>query len=129
MAGGFFMNTARLPFLVEGILILAAMIFGILLSSGEKPYGKVKLVIHLFLFAWLTTGFVFIVYGLSTIDAMKVIWIPIVMMGLMILTQPVTGILMLASGKKGKALPRIHTVSAILMVFSDICALIIAGLR
>ncbi len=123
------MNATQLPFLVEGILILGTMLFGILLNRGRKPYGKVKLVIHLFLFIWLTAGFVFILYGLFTINVIKMTWIPVAMMGLMILTQLVTGILMLASKKAGKALPMIHLLSAILMVLSDICAFIITGLR
>ena len=123
------MNTAQLPFLVEGILILAAMTFGILLGRTGKPYGKVKLVIHLFLFVWLSVGFAFILYGLFKINVMKVTWIPVAMMGLTILIQSVTGILMLASKKAGKALPKIHTVSAILMVLSDICVFVITGLR
>lgn len=33
------MNATQLPFLVEGILILACMIFGILLGRAGKPYG------------------------------------------------------------------------------------------
>ncbi len=123
------MNATQLPFLVEGILILGTMLFGILLNRGRKPYGKVKLVIHLFLFIWLTAGFVFILYGLFTINVIKMTWIPVAMMGLMILTQLVTGILMLASKRAGEALPMIHLLSAILMVLSDICAFIITGLR
>ncbi len=122
------MNTAQLPFLVEGILMLTAGIFGILLDRAGKPYGKVKLVIHLFLFAWFAVGFAFILYGLFTMNALKVIWIPVAMMGLMILTQLLTGILILASKKAGMAFPKIHLFSAILMVLSDICAFIIAGL-
>jgi hypothetical protein len=124
------MNTTQLPFLVEGILILASMIFGILLHRAGKPYGKVKLVIHLLLFVWFTVGFAFILYGLFSIDVLKVIWIPVVMMGLMIMTQLVTGILMMVSKKAVKTpLPTIHIISAILMVLSDTCAFIIAGHR
>jgi hypothetical protein len=41
------MNTTQFSFLGEGILILATMIFGALLGRAGKPYGKVKLVIHL----------------------------------------------------------------------------------
>jgi hypothetical protein len=123
------MNTTQLPFLVEGILILASMIFGILLHRAGKPYGKVKLVIHLFFFIWFFVGFAFILYGLFTIEVMKVIWIPVIMMGLMILTQLVTGILMIAFKKAGKALPTIHVISAILLFLSDICAFIITGHR
>jgi CHASE2 domain-containing sensor protein len=123
------MNSTQLPFLVEGILMLMAGIFGILLGKAGKPYGKVKVAIHLFLYTWLAVGFAFILYGLSKIDIMSTTWIPVAMMGLMILIQPVTGILLLASKKAGKALPKIHMSSAIPMILSDVCAFIIAGLR
>jgi hypothetical protein len=119
------MNTTQLPFLVEGILILATMIFGILLGRARKPYGKVKLAIHLFLYLWFTVGFAFIVYGLSTIHTTILTWIPVAMMGLLVLTQLVTGVLMLASKLVGKPLPIIHITSAILMLLSDVCAFII----
>ncbi len=123
------MNSVQLPFLAEGILILASMIFGILLHRAGKPYGKVKLVIHLFLFVWFSVGLAFILYGLFAIDVMKVTWIFVAMMGLMILTQLVTGMLMVASKKAGRALPKIHHTSAILLLFSDICIFIITGHR
>jgi len=123
------MNATQLPFLVEGILIPACMIFGILLGRGGRPYGRVKLVIHLFLFVWLTVGVGFILYGVFIISVMRPISIPVSMMGLFVLTQLVTGILMLASKKVGNALPRIHVSSAILMLLADICAFVITGLR
>jgi hypothetical protein len=126
--GGIIMNSTQIPFLAEAILMLAAGTFGILLDRAGKPYGKVKLVVHLFLFAWLTTGFGFILYGLSAINIMKVISIPVALMGLTILTQLVVGIPMIASKKRGKVLTKIHLVSAILMLLSDICAFIIAGI-
>ncbi len=124
------MNTTQLPFLVAGILMLTAGIFGILLDRAGIPYGKVKLVIHLFLFAWLTVGLAFISYGILTMSsATKGIWIPVAVMDLAILTQLVTGILMLVSKKAGMVFPKIHLFSAILMVLSDICAFIMAGFR
>jgi hypothetical protein len=121
------MNATQLPFLVEGILMVTAIIFGIMLSKAGKPYGKVKVVIHLFLYTWLTVGFGFIFAG--TLKAMTVILVPVILFGLAVLTQPVTGIMMMVSKKTGKVLPRIHLVSAILMVLSDICAFIVAGAR
>ncbi len=121
------MNSTQLPFLVEGILILAGMIFGILLDRAGKPYGKMKLVIHLFFFIWFTTGFAFVLYGLFKINVTTATWISVAVMGLMILTQLVTGILMIASRKAGKALPKIHITSAILLFLSDISAFIITG--
>jgi hypothetical protein len=120
------MSRAQPPFLVGGILILAAMAVGILLGRAGKPYGTVKLIIHLFLFAWFSVGFAFIVYGVAIANVTKVIWIPVAVMGLMILTQLFTGALMLASKKTP---PVIHLSSAILMILSDACAFIIAGLH
>ena len=123
------MNAAQLPFLVEGILVLACIIPGILLVRAGKPYGKAKLVIHLFLFMWFTAGFAFVLYGLFTINVMNVTWIPAALMGLMILTQLVTGIVMMASKKAGRALPMAHILSSFLMVLSDIGAFIVTGYR
>jgi hypothetical protein len=107
--------------------MLTAGIFGILLGRAGKPYGKVKLFIHLFFFVWLAVGFGFIFA--VTIKAMTPTLVPVAIMGLTILTQLVVGTLMLASKKAGKALQTIHISSAILMVLSDICAFIITGLR
>jgi hypothetical protein len=122
------MNT-QLPFLVEGVLILAAMTFGILLDRKGKPYGKVKLVIHLFFALWFTVGFCFILYGLSKGAATRVVWVPVDVMGLTILIQLVTGIVMLTSKKAGMPFPKIHLFSAIVLLVSDICAFILTGLH
>jgi hypothetical protein len=42
------MSIALAPFIVEGILILASAVFGFLLGRTGKPYGKVKLIFHIF---------------------------------------------------------------------------------
>ncbi len=123
------MNPAQLPFLVEGILLLTAMVFGLLLHIGGKPYGKVKLAIHLFFFLWFTVGFAFILHGLFTMSVIKAIWIPIAIMGLAVLAQPVSGIVIMASKKAGNALPKTHLFFAVLMILSDISAFIISGLH
>ena len=123
------MNPVQLPFLVEGILVLVAMTFGILLSRKGKPYGKVKLVVHLFFFVWFATGFGFILHGLSKGSAMNVTWLPVSVMGLTILTQFVSGLVMLAARNAGKVLPKIHLASALLLLASDICAFFITGFR
>jgi heme A synthase len=124
------MNTTQLPFLVEGILLVTAGIFGIFLDRAGKPYGKVKLFVHLFFALWFTVGFGFIVYGILTMSSVtKGIWLPVAVMGLAILTQLVTGILMMASKKAGMAFPKIHLFSAIAMILSDICAFFMSGIR
>ena len=122
------MNTTQVPFLAEGVLIIIAGIFGILLGRAGKPYGKLKLTFHLFFIIWFSVGFCFIVYGILTSgSATKGIGIPIAVMGLAILTQLVTGILMLATKKAGMAFPKIHLFSAISMLLSDICAFVMAN--
>lgn len=124
------MNAIQLPFLVEGILMFTAGVFGILLSRAGKPYGKVKLVVHLFFFTWLTVGFGFIAYGIFTMNSgANGLRIPVTLMGLAILTQLVTGILMLAFQKAGKVFPKVHLFSAITMLLSDLSAFILAGFR
>lgn len=121
------MNATQVPYLVEGILILASMISGILLGRAGKPYGKVKLVIHLFLSLWFTVGVAYILYGQFTVNGTKVTWIPDAIMGLMVLTQLVTGIQMMVSRTSGTALPRIHFISTVLMLLTDLCAFVVAG--
>ena len=117
------------PFIAEGVLILAAGTFGVLLDRRGRPFGRVKLVVHLFLAAWFATGFVFIVLGLGTLAIAAVTWVPVTVMGLAILTQLVTGIVMLATGKRGRTFAAIHLSSAIVMLASDACAFFLARLR
>ena len=123
------MNPVQLPFLVEGIILLTAAVFGLLLYRSGKPYGKVKLVVHLFFFIWFSAGFGFITFGIITMKAASGIWVPVFLIGLAILAQLITGIMALALKNVGKALPKVHMFSAILMLLSDICAFIIAGVR
>jgi heme A synthase len=124
------MNPTQLPLLVEGILILIAGTFGFILGRAGRPYGKVKLAVHLFFVLWFAVGYGFIAYAILTKGSATMgILVPVTVMGLAILTQLVTGILMLASKKAEKAIPKIHIVSASLLVASDICAFFMAGLR
>lgn len=123
------LNPWQLPFLVEAILMSTAMLFGYLLHRKGKPYGKVKLVVHLFFFLWLSVGFGFISYGYFSMKTPGVILIPVIVMGLCILAQLVIGIAMLASRQAGKKLPLIHTMSAILLVLASLSGLFIESGR
>ena len=122
-------STAQAPFLVEAVLTGLAAVFGILVGKGGKPYGKVTLLIHLFFYVWLTVGFGFIVYGVSIASATTIVWILLAVMGVTIVIQLVTAVLMLNSEKVGKALPLVHIVSAVLLGLAGIGAFIITGLR
>jgi len=115
------------PFIVEGILIIVSAILGLSLGKAGKPYGKVKLVLHLFFFAWLTMGFAFIFP--ATIAAMSPELIPVALMGLALLTLLVVGIMMIASKSVKKTLQSVHKAAAIVMLLSDIAALVITAVH
>jgi hypothetical protein len=120
------MNPTQLPFLVEAVLILVAMAIGVFLDRAGRPFGKVKLGFHIFFALWFTVGFGFILYGISRASVSALVWIPVALMGLAILGQLVTGILMLA-GKTARAYVNTHLVSAIVLLLADACAFFLAG--
>ncbi len=121
------MNAALAPFIVEGILILAGAIFGFLLGKKGKPYGKVKIIFHLFFFLWFTIGYYFILAG--TIKTMSPTLVPVIVMGIALLCQLIAGIMMLARKETGKTLPTIHKASAAVMLLADICGLVIVAVH
>lgn len=120
-------NPSLAPFIVEGLLIVAAAVFGFLIGNKGKPYGKVKLIFHLFFVAWFTVGMVFILLG--TIKAVSSLVVPVALMGVALLIEIIVGTRMLASKEVGKTLPTVHTISATVMLLSDIGALIITAVR
>jgi hypothetical protein len=122
-------SPAQAPFLVAAVLTGLAAIFGILVGKGGKPYGNVRLLIHLFFYVWLTVGFGFIVYGVSIANPTKMIWIAVAVMGVTIVIQLVTAVLMLNAERVGKALPLVHISSAVLLGLSEIGAFIVTGLH
>jgi hypothetical protein len=123
------MSTAQAPFLVAAVLTGLTSIFGILVGKGGKPYGTVKLLIHLFFYVWLTFGFGFIVYGVSIASAPKIIWILLAVMGAAIVIQLVTAVLMLNAERVAKGIALVHIASAVVLGLSEIGAFIITGLR
>jgi hypothetical protein len=122
-------SAAQAPFLVAGVLTGLASIFGILAGKSGKPYSKTVLLVHLFFYIWLTVGFGFIVYGVPIANATKMIWIAVSLMGVTIVMQLVSAVLMLNSEKVGRALPLVHIASAVVLGLAEISAFIAAGLR
>ena len=121
------MNVASAPFIVEGILALICAGIGLPLWKAGRPYGKAKLVIHLFFFAWLAMGYVFIFSG--GIRSLSALMIPVALMGLALLMQLVAGISMLASKEANKSLPLVHGISAVVLIAADIGAFVITALK
>jgi len=122
------MNAIQLPFLVEGILILTAMILGFLIRRVGKPYGGIKVGFHLFFYLWFTVGFAYVVSALTTLNTTNLTWGFVFVMGLAIVTQLVTGTWMLVSKASRKRLPKVHLVSALLLVVSDFLAFFLTGM-
>ena len=121
------MNAAQLPFLVEGLIILAAGAVGWFIRRAKKPYRAWKVVVHLFFFAWFTMGYGYVLYGLTLRPVPPVIWIPVALEGLALLVQVVTGLVLLFSKRARQRLPAAHLVSAAVLLASDLVALVLAG--
>jgi hypothetical protein len=121
------MNVALAPFVVEGLLILAAAFFGISLGRRGKPYGKIKLIIHLFFFVWLSTGYFFILVG--TLKSMSSAFVPVAIMGIALVCQLIAGILMLMRKRGPGVLRVIHGISASVMLLADICGLVLVAIH
>ena len=119
------MKMTQLPFLVETVLLLVAMALGGWLGRKGKPYGKVKLGFHLFFFLWFTVGYFFIAQVLAT-AADTPVGIAVIVMGLALATQIGTGITMLAAKKPLVALPRVHGLSAGLVLLSAVVGFFLA---
>jgi hypothetical protein len=121
------MNVALAPFIVEGLLIIVAALFGFLLGRKGKPYGKGKLVVHLFFFAWLAVGMTFILQG--ALKQRTPATLLVLVMAICLVAQLLAGIGMLASRSVGKRLPMAHKIGASVMLLADVCALIITAVR
>lgn len=121
------MNAIQLPFLVEGILLIVAMVLGLFLRRKGKPYGKVKVSFHLFFFLWFTMGYYFIAQGLFTNAAHLSLDVTVAVMGLALLVQLASGLTMLFGKKATPVLPKIHGASACLVLVADIVAFVLAG--
>ena len=122
------MNATQLPFLVEGILILTTMAIGFLIRRVGKPYGKVKIALHLFLYLWFAVGFAFIVSAPPIHNVSNLTWGFVAVMTLAILTQLGTGTWMLIWKASRKVLPKIHVASAALLLISDVVVFFLTGM-
>jgi fucose 4-O-acetylase-like acetyltransferase len=121
------MNATQLPFLVEALIILAAAAFGWFIRRAKKPYRAWKVTVHLFFFAWFSMGYWYITEGLSFQSYTLVLGILTGIVGLAIAVQIVTGLVLLFSKTSRQRLPAVHLGSAVVMLVSDLAALVAAG--
>ena len=120
------MNATQLPFLVEGILLLVAMVLGGFLGRKAKPYGKVKLSFHLFFFLWFTLGYYYVAQALFTNKTWTGLEIAVTVMGFALLVQIVSGVVMLVNKQRMSWLPKVHGVSATLLFLADAVGFLLA---
>lgn len=123
------MSQVQAPFLVEAILLLICGVVGYFLSRKGKPYGIVKLVVHIFFFVWLSVGYGYMFHGTFTMPEMHLIRIPVALMGLFLLVQLTTGITMLILNKVKRPLVMTHLFSAIAALASVVTAFFLVGTR
>ena len=122
------MNATQLPFVVEAVLILVAMVLGGLLGRKPRPYGKVKVSFHIFFALWFTLGYYFIAQGIFSVRLPLATAVSILVMGIALLVQIVSGVVMLSSTARGKRLPVVHGTSATIVLVADVVAFVLAGL-
>jgi len=122
------MNLIQLPYLVEGVLILTAALLGGWLGRKGRPYGKVKLGFHLFFWLWLSMGYYYLAQGLFAGNPWTAVEALTAVMGAALAVQIGTGFVLLLAKQRPAALPKVHGVSAALLLTADLGALIAAGL-
>ena len=120
------MNTEQVQVTVEGVLISATILVGFLLTRGRRPYGKVKLGIHIFLSLWFSTGFGFIAANLPKDHPNPILWIPVAIMGVAIALQWISGAL-LVFGAPTRSRVKMHLVSAFVLLAADVAVLAVAS--
>jgi hypothetical protein len=121
------MNPTQLPFLVEGVLILVAMGLGAWIRATAKPYGKVRLGFHIFFFLWMTMGYAYIAPAFAAHPGNPALWIPLLLMGVTLAVQLVSGIVALVVKVVPKSLPIVHGGSAAVLLLSTVVGFFLAG--
>lgn len=121
------MNMAQLPFVVEALIVLAALVLGVLLKRKGKPYGKVKLGFHLFFFLWMSMGYYYIGQTLFTAGITNPTQGLVALAGVALVVQLVTGVTMLFRKPVGPVLPKVHGTSALILLLANVAAVFTTG--
>jgi hypothetical protein len=115
---------------VTGLWVLVAAGIGIWIHRVGKPYGRVKISIHIFLTLFVLAGFVSSFASLSGLGQPRTVaTICLVVLGLALLSGVVAGIRMATSRELDSNLPKVHAVSTALMLLSIIAAAVSVAFR
>jgi hypothetical protein len=116
--------------LATGLWVLVVAGIGIWLDRRSRPYGRVKLWIHILLTVFVLAGFISSFVSLSGLGQPRTAaTICLTVLGLALLSNVVVGIRMATSRELDSRLPRVHTVSTVVILLSIIAASISVALR
>jgi hypothetical protein len=113
-----------------GLWVLIAAGIGIWLDRVGRPYGRVKIAIHIFLTVFVLAGLVSSFFSLSRLgQPTTVAMICLIVLGMALLSVVAVGIRMVISREPDSRLPTVHTVSTVLILLSIVAAAISVALR
>ena len=113
------MEAVLLKVVVTGLWVLLTGTIGLFLGKKGKPYGKGKLIVHVILLIFVLAGWISCFYELLGIDQPKTgAFVFLCIFGITILTNLVSGVIMIASKELLKTLPITHKISTTVMLLS-----------
>lgn len=119
------MDSVLISVIVLGAFIILATIVGFLVGNSGKPYGILKLAIHIMLFLFVTAGLMASIYKLQGVNNNKLFsTISLYIVGLTLLLNLIIGITMVIIKNVNPKLVLIHKLSTLLMAISTIASII-----
>jgi hypothetical protein len=113
-----------------GLWVLVVAGIGLWIHRIDRPYGRVKLWIHILLTLFVLAGFVSSFVSLTGLSQSRTVaTICLIVLGLALLSVVVIGIRMATSREPVSNLPRLHSVSTEVAVLSLVAAAISVALR
>jgi hypothetical protein len=111
---------------VTAIFIVTNFCVGLfLIHKSGKPYGAVKIIVHITLFVLILAGFIASFYKLQGISLPKLLsTLSLYLMGLTLITNLVTGAVLLVSHTVNQQLASVHKTSTFVMIGSVIACII-----
>lgn len=119
-------KSVLISLVVTGVFLVIAAIVGSRLGRSQKPYGVMKLVVHIVLFLLVLSGVVASIYKLQIFVHDNLYpSIALYVTGLTLLTNLVVGISMIIVKHKKKKLILAYKLSTLLMAGSIVASIIL----
>ena len=118
-------RSVLISIVVTGIFLVIAAVVGSRLGRSQKPYGVMKLAVHISLFLLVLSGVIASIYKLQMLVHDNLYpTISLYVTGLTLLTNFVVGTSMIIVENKKKKLILAHKLSTLLMVGSIVASII-----